>query len=260
MENMMEQKKQHDNWNAENYKKHSHEQYRKGISILQKINLHGNEHILDVGCGDGKITAEFAKQIPQGSILGIDISHNMIAEAKKNFSEIPNLTFQCVNAALFLSGKNFDITISNSAFHWIEDQIGALKSIYNHLKPGGTLIIKMNTLRKGPVAYVQESQKWAALLSEKGQVHVSHTVETFSNMLNQCGFNNIDVQCNVVAQTFSNKENLFNWAFAWVPQLTGLPDDKAREFTQDIVDVVSQARNDGQLILESALLDITAIK
>lgn len=64
----------------------------------------------------------------------------------------------------------------------------------------------------------------------------------------------------VVARTFQNKEDLFNWTFAWIPHSTGLSDDKAREFTQDIVDGVCALRNDGQIILESAILDARAIK
>ena len=48
--------------------------------------------------------------------------------------------------------------------------------------------------------------------------------------------------------------------FAWVPHSTKLPDDRAREYTQDIVDQVCASRDDGQIIVESALLDATAIK
>ena len=256
----MKTKNPKDNWNAEYYKKHSQGQFKRGISTLQEIKLHGNEHILDVGCGDGRITAEFAKKVPQGSVLGIDISPNMIAEAKKSFGDIKNLAFQCVDAAVFASDKKFDLAVSNATFHWIKDQTGALKNIYNHLKPGGKLIIKMTALHKGPVSQVQESQKWVALLSTKEQTHFPQTIESFSDMLKQCGFNNIDVKLNIVLQTFPGKEDLFNVLFAWVPHFTGLPDDKAREFTQDVVETVCNTRQDGQIIVETALLDARAIK
>jgi ubiquinone/menaquinone biosynthesis C-methylase UbiE len=50
---------------------------------LKKLN--GNEHILDIRCGDGKITADISKFVPEGKVHGIDISGDMILWAQKQY-------------------------------------------------------------------------------------------------------------------------------------------------------------------------------
>ena len=53
--------------------------------LIARLHLRGDEHILDVGCGDGKVTAEIARAVPRGSVTGIDASAEMIAFAQKTF-------------------------------------------------------------------------------------------------------------------------------------------------------------------------------
>jgi trans-aconitate methyltransferase len=251
---------QNDRWNAQHYKKNAAASFKRRINIIHGLNFRRNENVLDIGCGDGRITAEIAKLVPNGFVLGIDISQNMITEAQKCFGNIKNLEFQCVDAAGFSSDKKFDLAVSFGVFHWIKDQSRALKNIYNHLKSDAKLIIKTAAFDKSPISEVNESSKWTSLLSKKEQTYFPQTAESFGRLLGTAGFQNIDVKLEITTRTFQSKDELFNWAFAWVPHSTQLPEDKAREYTQDIVDRVCATRNDGQIILESALLDARAVK
>lgn len=115
-----------DKWNAQHYKQHSEGQFNRGINVVYGIQFRGNENILDIGCGDGRITAEIAKQVPQGHVVGVDISPNMITEAKKSFENMKNVEFKCLDATAFLSDKQFDLAVSFSAFHWVKNQSDAL--------------------------------------------------------------------------------------------------------------------------------------
>ena len=87
-------------WNAADYAANSAVQQSWARELIAKLNLRGDEHILDVGCGDGKISAELARVVPRGSVTGVDASPQMIAFAKKAFpvSKIPNLKFQILDA------------------------------------------------------------------------------------------------------------------------------------------------------------------
>ena len=87
-------------WNAADYAANSIVQQTWARELIAKLKLRGDEHILDVGCGDGKITAELARAVPRGAVVGIDASEEMIAFARKNFpaSEISNLKFQVTDA------------------------------------------------------------------------------------------------------------------------------------------------------------------
>ena len=53
--------------------------------VIARLQLRGDEHILDVGCGDGKVTAELARAVPRGRVLGVDASPEMIAFAQQAF-------------------------------------------------------------------------------------------------------------------------------------------------------------------------------
>ena len=57
-------------WNAADYAANSVVQQTWARELIAKFNLRGDEHILDVGCGDGKVTAEIARALPRGSVTG----------------------------------------------------------------------------------------------------------------------------------------------------------------------------------------------
>jgi SAM-dependent methyltransferase len=65
-------------WNAHGYAQISELQLQKLREVLGLLNLEGTERILDVGCGQGKITAQIAARVPHGSVIGIDPSAEMI--------------------------------------------------------------------------------------------------------------------------------------------------------------------------------------
>jgi len=87
-------------WNAADYAANSAVQQTWARELIAQLHLRGDEHILDVGCGDGKVTAELARALPKGSVTGIDASPEMIRFARKTFSpgKHPNLEFQVMDA------------------------------------------------------------------------------------------------------------------------------------------------------------------
>ena len=86
-------------WDAKEYHKSSVEQQKWAQELIPKLALKGNERVFDIGCGDGKVTAEIAKQLPNGSVLGIDKSEEMILFAQENFPsrKYHNLSFEVQN-------------------------------------------------------------------------------------------------------------------------------------------------------------------
>ncbi len=68
--------------------------------MIARLKLRGDEHVLDVGCGDGKVTAEIARAVPRGAVTGVDASAEMIAFAQKAFppKKYPNLEFHIMDA------------------------------------------------------------------------------------------------------------------------------------------------------------------
>ncbi len=101
--------------------------------------------MLDIGCGDGKITAELARCLPKGRAVGVDSSEKMIDLAKTAFpqKDYPNLSFQVMDARKLTFKSEFDVVFSNAALHWIVDQKTVLAGVQRSLKPGGRLLFQM---------------------------------------------------------------------------------------------------------------------
>lgn len=132
-------------WDAKDYAKNSQNQFQWAKELIPKLKLHGNEALLDIGCGDGKITAELAKSLPKGKAVGIDSSTQMINLAKNTFSnkDYPNLTFQVMDAQKLAFQDEFDMIFSNAALHWIVDQKVVLQGVQRSLKPLDKLLFQI---------------------------------------------------------------------------------------------------------------------
>jgi ubiquinone/menaquinone biosynthesis C-methylase UbiE len=102
------------------------------------------ERVLDISCDDGRITAEIARRLGSGSVLGIDPSTHMIDFAKAHFAEpeYPNLAFAVGDATALPFRGEFDLVVSFNALHWVRDQNAALRGIREALKPTGRAFLE----------------------------------------------------------------------------------------------------------------------
>jgi len=133
-------------WNAEDYKQHSKGQQKWARELIARLKLKGTEDILDMGCGDGKVTAEIANYVPNGSVVGIDNSTSMIEIARKNYptgGEHPNLSFMFMDAMSLSFHEKFDIVFSNASLHWVKNHRPVLEGLYRSLKPKGRVFLEM---------------------------------------------------------------------------------------------------------------------
>jgi trans-aconitate 2-methyltransferase len=123
-------------FDGEKYKKASSHQKEWGEKLISEFNFKGYENILDLGCGDGSITAQLAKQLPNGFVTGIDASKGMIQTAIKNH-KLKNLTFELIDINSIDYYDKFDVIISNATLHWIKDHKTLLKNVQKALKNEG---------------------------------------------------------------------------------------------------------------------------
>ena len=118
-------------WNAGEYNRISRLHAALAEEQLGRLTLQGAERVLNVGCGDGKITAEIAARVPRNSVLGVDPSRNMIAFATGHFGPAtgPNLRFEVADVRRLTYREEFDRVISFNALHWVPEQGAALRSM-----------------------------------------------------------------------------------------------------------------------------------
>ncbi|PVI01526.1 methyltransferase [Periconia macrospinosa] len=112
-------------------------------TLVQLLQAHGSERILDVGCGDGEFTANFIDSA--GFVLGIDASAKMIKAAKSRFGS-EKAEFRVVDCRYLdkeppIVDGSWDKVITNSALHWIlrdeETRMPTFKAIHAALKQNG---------------------------------------------------------------------------------------------------------------------------
>jgi len=138
------QKHRKHKWNAGDYAANSSAQAKWGRELIAQLNLRGDEAILDIGCGDGKLTAELARQVPNGFVRGADSSAEMIRFAKKSFPSVkfPNLSFKVCDARRLAFKDKFDLVVSFACLHWVKDHMPVLEGIRCSLKGGGRALLQ----------------------------------------------------------------------------------------------------------------------
>jgi trans-aconitate methyltransferase len=120
------------NWNAADYAANSAVQQTWARELIARLNLRGDEHVLDVGCGDGKVSAEIARAVPRGSVVGVDASPQMIKFARAAFprGKIPNLHFQVIDAR-----KISLVALSSPSPPQKEERAGVRRRLISNSKP-----------------------------------------------------------------------------------------------------------------------------
>jgi len=126
-------------WDAGTYHSHSSIQFDAAKELIASLDLRNVHSAIDLGCGDGKITAQLARSLPEAEILGIDASPDMIRFANETFPQnrVPNLTFQLQNIADLNETGSYDFVSSFFALQWLEDIGAVYGKIRRSLKPSG---------------------------------------------------------------------------------------------------------------------------
>jgi len=132
-------------WNAAEYDRIAGLQQVMAGEVLGGLSLSGSERVLDVGCGNGTITAAVAARLPSGSVVGVDPSRKMVEFAAQHFPTTVhrNLSFREGDACRLGFRDEFDLVMSFNALHWVHDQDAALRSIRSALKPGGRARLRL---------------------------------------------------------------------------------------------------------------------
>lgn len=130
-------------WDAADYARHAASQQAWGRALVERLALTGGERVLDVGCGNGVLSAHIAARVPRGAVLGVDSSPEMIelAVATHPPATHPNLSFQVQDASDLRVDAPVDAVLSNAALHWVWDHRPVLSGIHRALRPGGRVVL-----------------------------------------------------------------------------------------------------------------------
>lgn len=128
-------------WPANDYAIGSYIQATIAEQYLRLLNPSQNSRVLDLGCGDGKFTKKILDKLPNGSVLGIDGSDNMLQLASEVARTYPNFSLQKADVLGINYKDAFDAIVSFWCLQWVRDMPKAMENIYNALKPDGKVLL-----------------------------------------------------------------------------------------------------------------------
>lgn len=125
-------------WDATSYERVSGPQEAWGRDVLDRLELRGDERVLDAGCGTGRVTAALLERLPRGQVVAVDGSQAMVAEARARLGDRAQV-FAADLLELQLD-EPVDAILSTATFHWIADHERLFARLHAALKPGGRLV------------------------------------------------------------------------------------------------------------------------
>ena len=258
-------------WNAEDYAKNSSIQQEWARELISKLNLKGNESVLDIGCGDGKITAEIAGYLTTGSVTGIDSSMDMIELSNSNFpkDKHSNLSFIRLDARNLEFKEQFDIVFSNAVLHWVKDHNPVLKGIRRSLKKHGRILLQMGGKgnAEGIISTMQtimSKNKWGRYFSDFDFPYGFFDKDEYRRLLEENDLKPIRVELIPKVMSYDNEEGLAGWIrTTWLPYTERVP----RTFKEEFINLITEkyienhpVDNNGKVHVNMVRLEVEAVK
>jgi len=207
--------------------------------IFARLTLDGAHNIVDLGCGTGEHTVEFARRAPAATALGIDSSAAMIERAMTLRDSLDvelkaRVAFELGDFRDFAADREYDIVFSNAAFQWVSDHRAILAQCHSALRPGGSLAVQMpandrETAQLTIHALANES-RWRDLIGgiRTPSDRSVQSPDDYHAMLSAIGFVDLDCHYHTFRHPMGSPAEVVEWSRATVlrPYLDALPADR----------------------------------
>ncbi len=228
-------------WNGDDYAANSEVQLQWAMDLIEKLKPGGDEQLLDIGCGDGKVTAMLAARLEYGRVTGIDSSESMVERARRSYGhKVKNLEFQLQDARSLPFEQQFDLIFSNAALHWIIDHRPVLEGIFRALKPGGRLLVQMGG--KGNAETVVRAMEkviarkpWQRYFQNFSFPYGFHGPEEYTGWLEEAGFIIKYIRLVPKDMVHADREKFIGWLrTTWLPYLQRVPEQEQQCFLGEV--------------------------
>ncbi len=231
-------------WDAVDYERYSSAQQRWARELIDKLDLRGDEALLDIGCGDGKVTAEIAARLPRGFAVGIDNSEEMIALARRHYlaAAHTNVSFVLGDARFSPFHDAFNIVFSNAALHWIRDHRPVLAGIFACARRGARIMLSMGGRgnARGVLAVLEDmlgTAEWRPHFDGFAMPYGFHGPEEYRVWLREAGLTPRRTELISKDMAYGDRAGLEGWfRTTWLPYTRRVPAERRDVFTARLVD------------------------
>ena len=141
-------------WDANTYHRVSSPHVEWAQDVLDRLDLRGDETVLDAGCGSGRVTSLLAERLPRGRVIAVDASPQMVARAREELGPEADVREADLSALRLDDGEQVDAVFSNAVFHWVPDHDALFAALAAAMRPGAALSAQCGGA--GNVAQVHE--------------------------------------------------------------------------------------------------------
>src|SRR5215218_7990587 len=129
-------------WDAPAYDRLNAPMNERGNDAVARLELRGDETVLDAGCGTGEVTATLLERLPDGRVIALDGSQQMLDAARERFADDARVSFVHADLGEPLPlGAPVDAIVSTSTFHWVPDHEALFRHLAAVVRPGGQLVV-----------------------------------------------------------------------------------------------------------------------
>ena len=255
-------------WNATAYHKVSGPQTGWGHQVLARLEVRGDERAIDAGCGSGRLTAELMARLPEGRLVAIDRSWNMLMTARANLRPAfgDRVSFAQVSLPAMPFAGWADLVFSTATFHWVHDHQALFANIGAALRPGGRLVAQCgggpNLVRARALAdEVMLDPLFEPFFRDWPAVWEFASAEITADRLRTAGFSQIDTNLEEAPTALASEDDYreFVTTVIYHPHLGCIPDASLQEAFINRVTALA-AHQDPPFTLDYWRLNMTAIK
>jgi trans-aconitate 2-methyltransferase len=132
-------------WDGASYDRVSGTMEALGLEVLERLELRGDETVLDAGCGSGRITQALIERLPRGRVIAVDESASMVDAARRRLDGsaaggAARVDLRVADLLDLELEQPVDAILSTATFHWIADHERLFARLHAVLRPGGHLV------------------------------------------------------------------------------------------------------------------------
>jgi trans-aconitate 2-methyltransferase len=242
-------------WDARTYHRVSLPHQDWAEVLLDRLDLRGDETVLDAGCGSGRVTLKLLERLPRGRVIAVDGAPSMVAEARKLLGDRATV-LQSDLLSLELD-EPVDAVFSSAVFHWIGDHDTLFARLFAALEPGGRLVAQCGG--EGNIAGFRRRSEIVAAREPYAEYFAGWdgpwnyaTAEASAERLSRAGFTDVETWLQPWDVTPPEPAEFLR-AVCLLPHLERLPAELHDAF---IADVIAEAGE--PLVLDYVRLNINA--
>ena len=224
-------------WNPDVYLRYEAYRARPALDLLAQIPLEIPGSIVDLGCGPGNVTQKLKQAWPDRSVIGVDMSEEMLSKARASDTR-GLLHWQQGDIATWQPDSQMALVFSNAALHWVPDHATVLPRLASLVLPDGWLAFQIPVTEACPyqvcIGETVTSERWADKLADVWMYKDPMLPEQMYDILSPLA-RSVDIWVTDYHHVLEGENPVFDWIIGTglTPYFSVLSGPEKEEFLAD---------------------------